>query len=63
MSKFNQAEYISSYHKSNIKQIKINLNKEYDADIIEHLSKQSNKQGYIKELIRKDIKKGTLIKL
>ena len=33
--------------------IKLNIND--DADIIERLDKQKNRQGYIKELIRTDI--------
>lgn len=36
--------------------INIRLNKETDLDIIEKLNNVGNKQGYIKELIRKDIK-------
>lgn len=36
--------------------INIRLNKETDLDIIEKLNNVDNKQGYIKELIRKDIK-------
>ena len=48
-------KYIEEYQKQNIKQIKINLNKKNDKDIIEKLNSKSNKQGYIKELIRKDI--------
>ena len=59
MGKFNQAEYISVYQKENIKQIKINLNKEHDADIIRRLNEVNNKQGYIKTLIRKDIQKNS----
>lgn len=43
------------YNKNNIKQIKMNLNKKTDADIINHLDQKDNVQGYIKELIRKDI--------
>ncbi|MCI5862545.1 MAG: hypothetical protein SOR59_06195 [Lachnospiraceae bacterium] len=35
--------------------INIRLNKETDLDIIEKLNNVGNKQGYIKELIRKDI--------
>lgn len=35
--------------------INIRLNKETDLDIIEQLNNVGNKQGYIKELIRKDI--------
>lgn len=36
-------------------QIKLKLNDRTDADILEWLSQVGNKQGYIKELIRKDI--------
>lgn len=44
------------YNAANVKQIKLNLNKKTDADIISHLETCSNMQGYIKNLIRKDIK-------
>lgn len=43
------------YNKTHVQQIKFNFNKIYDADIISHLNKQPNKQGYIKQLIRADI--------
>ena len=33
----------------------LKLNKVNDADVIERLNNQSNKQGYIKDLIRTDI--------
>lgn len=33
----------------------IKLNNHTDANIIDHLNKQESKQGYIKNLIRKDI--------
>jgi hypothetical protein len=42
-------------HKS--KQIKLECLEHTEMDIIEHLNKQPNKQGYIKKLIRDDIKK------
>jgi len=45
------------YKKKNIKQIKFELNYNTDADIIERLEQQPNKQGYIKKLIRDDIAK------
>ena len=45
------------YNAKNVKQIKINLNKKTDADIIQHLDQTDNVQGYIKGLIRKDITK------
>ncbi len=43
------------YNAKNVKQIKLNLNKKTDADIIEHLEKTDNVQGYIKNLIRRDL--------
>lgn len=43
------------YNANNVKQIKINLNRKTDADIIEHLDRTENVQGYIKQLIRQDI--------
>ena len=46
------------YNAKMVEQFKIGLNKKTDADIIGHLKKQPNKQGYIKNLIREDIKKG-----
>ncbi len=43
------------YNAKNVKQIKLNLNKKTDADIIEALDAVPNTQGYIKELIRRDL--------
>lgn len=48
---------IQKYDASNTKQIHLKLNLNTDADILEHLEQQENVQGYIKELIREDIKK------
>ena len=45
------------YNKENVIQYKLSLNKTTDADIIDKLSTCDNKQGYIKNLIRDDIKK------
>lgn len=45
------------YDRKNTKLIGMKLNRNTDADILEHLSKQENVQGYLKELIRADIKK------
>lgn len=45
------------YNSKNVKQIKINLNRKTDADIISHLEKVDNVQGLIKDLIRKDMRK------
>ena len=45
------------YNQNNVKQIKINLNRKTDADIIKHLEQCDNVQGLIKQLIRKEIKR------
>lgn len=45
----------AKYDAANTVQIKIKLNTGTDADIISTLEMKKNKQGYIKELIRKDI--------
>ena len=50
-------KYDLAYQKDNIKQVKFTLNKNTDQDVISHLEKQTNKNGYLKELIRKDMKK------
>lgn len=44
------------YNRSHTVQIPIRLNLKTDADIIAHLQGIENKQGYIKDLIRKDMK-------
>lgn len=49
--------YASSirYDQENTRQIKMKLNIKTDADILKKLDSVSNKQGYIKALIRKDM--------
>lgn len=49
-----QVKASAKYDRENTKGIYLKLNKVTDADIIERLEKIKNKQGYIKELIRKD---------
>lgn len=44
------------YSKAHTIQVKLKLNKNTDADIIEKLDSVDNKQGYIKRLIREDAK-------
>ncbi len=41
----------------NTRVFRMKLNLHTDADIIAYLDKQPSKQGYIKQLIREDIKK------
>jgi hypothetical protein len=52
---FGRSKASAKYNESNVKQIKMNINRKTDADIIEHLSRCENVQGYIKSLIRKDM--------
>lgn len=47
--------YDRQYAKEKMQQIKLTLNKGTDADLLEWLEKQPNKQGYLKELIRRDM--------
>ena len=45
------------YNEKNVVQVKMGFNKKTDSDIIEKLNSVENKTGYIKDLIREDIKK------
>ena len=47
---------VDKYDKANTKQLKMKLNCNTDNDILEYLETIGNKQGYLKELIRKDMK-------
>lgn len=47
---------VAKYNKDNIIQISVKLNRSTDKDIIDHLDQVDSKQGYIKDLIRKDIR-------
>ena len=47
-----QVKASMKWNEKNIKQIKFNLNKQEDQDIINALEGIQNKQGFIKELIR-----------
>ncbi len=46
-----------AYNQKNVKQVKLGLNLKTDEDIIKHLASIPNVQGYIKTLIREDMKK------
>ena len=46
-----------NYEKNNCTRVSIKLGNKTDADIIERLNNQENKQGYVKELIRRDIER------
>lgn len=53
--KQNKEQYDLNYKRNNVKQFKIALNKKTMADVIEWLDTKDNKQGYVIDLIRKDI--------
>ena len=48
---------VRKYDDANTTKIFLKMNNKTDADIIAHLEKVGNKQGYIKNLIRDDMKK------
>lgn len=52
-----QKRAVRKYDAQNTKQIHLKLNLKTDADVLEWLEKQENVQGYIKQLIRQDMKK------
>lgn len=51
-------KYNASYQATNIRQIKLNLNRTTDSDLIRHLESKPNIAGYLKSLILEDIKRG-----
>ena len=50
-------ESVKEWRKRNLVQIGFMLNRNTDADIIGWLNSVDNKQGYLKDLIRHDMKK------
>lgn len=54
-----QKAYIQDYNAKNYRRIPFNLHKTIDAEILEYLEKQPNKNAYLKELIRQDMEKGS----
>lgn len=50
-----QKRSVRKYDQENTIQVKLKLNKKTDQDIIRQLERSGNKQGYIKELIKKDM--------
>lgn len=53
-----QRRAIQKYNANATKQVKMKLNVKTDADILQKLEDVGSKNGYVKELIRKDIMKG-----
>ena len=50
-------EYIKKFNRENYANISFFVNKSKETDIINKLNEKPNKAGYIKQLIREDIKK------
>lgn len=50
-----RAEQKARYDAAHTRQIRLKLNLKTDKDILDKLDEVGNKQGYIKELIRKDM--------
>ena len=57
MATSKRAEQQARFDKENTRVYRMKLNIHTDADIMAQLDKQPSKQGYIKQLIREDIKK------
>lgn len=57
MAQTKEAHYaqIDAWQKENIKRVVVKLNKKTEQDIIDHLATKESVQGYIKEIIRKDM--------
>lgn len=53
-----QQRAVEKYDRENTVQLHLKLNKKTDADILDYLDGLSNKQGFIKTLIRNAIEKG-----
>lgn len=51
------AQNSKAYNAAHYKQIGVNLHREYDADVIARLSEKPSMAGYIKELVRADVKR------
>lgn len=51
-----QIKAVDKFNREKTKSVMLRLNKSTDADIIAKLESVPSKMGYIKELIRKDIK-------
>ena len=50
-----QKEYMASYEKENLRQIRLKINRKTEPDILEWIEKKDNIQGYIKKLILQDM--------
>lgn len=50
-------EYLNNYEKENLRQIRLKINRKTEPELLEWIEKQKNIQGYIKQLIRREMPK------
>ncbi len=50
-----RTEYLRKYQKNQIREFKLKLNRAADAEMIAYLESRGNINGYLKELIQKDM--------
>ena len=50
-----QTEYMANYEKENLRQIRLKINRKTEPDLLAWVEKQENVQGYIKQLIRREM--------
>jgi len=55
-----RTEYIVNYVKKNMCRFELRLNKNKDSELIEHLNSQPSINGYLRQLIESDMKKGSI---
>ena len=61
MSSEAQRRASAKYDKTNARYMTLKLNMKTEADLIEWLDSIDNRQGYIKRLIREDMKKASVL--
>lgn len=54
-TKEERTQYGINYRREHVRQVKLDLSYEHDADILAWLDAQNNRTGYLKALIRADI--------
>ena len=48
-------EYLAQYEKENLRQIRLKINRKTEPELLAWIEKQKNIQGYIKQLIRREM--------
>lgn len=52
-----QSDWSKAYDQKNVKKISVKINKTLEPELFDWVTAQKNMSGYIKELIREDMKK------